>query len=128
MKNDLLDYWGGSSERNTVLEDLRRCDASFPVTILLEESLEGNERSAIISHFRYGAPLGAADLFGLFLKYEIPQKCVSLLEAEIRASERTIENFRLDGHLVPLYQLLLRWNRHMLNGCRARVLKNGCAD
>jgi geranylgeranyl pyrophosphate synthase len=122
MRNDLLDYWGGSTERKAILEDLRRRERSFPVIVLLEEPLDACERLRILKHFRNADSLQAQDLFRLFRKYEIPRKCLSLLEAEIRQGEIAIENFSGDKRLFALHQFLLRWNRHMLDGCRARVL------
>jgi geranylgeranyl pyrophosphate synthase len=124
MRNDLVDYWGGSTERHATLEDFRNRELSFPVLVLLGAALDADDRRRVVASFQGHDVLSSGELFALFRKYAVPRKCVSLLEAEILESEMAIEDLTRSDRLIPLYRLLKRWNRHMLDGCRARVLQD----
>lgn len=121
MRNDLLDYSGGSTERQNHLEDLQHMEINFPILILLEAPLTRQERSQVADHLAKRQRLSREAIFSLFARYGIFEKCLALLAQEIEASEATLSRLRLDQDSQNLCELLRRINVHMLEGCRCRI-------
>jgi geranylgeranyl pyrophosphate synthase len=121
MRNDLLDYWGGSSERDSVLEDFHRGMLSFPTLVLLDSPLAMADRNRLAAHFGAGRTLAPPELFELFRTYAIEERCLALLDDEIAACDAAVESLASSPRSEHLCTLLKAWNRHMLDGCRARL-------
>lgn len=62
MRNDLLDYWGGSSERDAMLADFNRTRLTFPTLVLLACPLAAADRVRVADHFASRRRLPAQEL------------------------------------------------------------------
>ncbi len=121
MRNDLLDYWGGASERDATLEDFRRRSVSFPIIVLFESNLNMDDRNSLADYFASRGTLAPLDLFMMFQKYSTKKRCMDLLSKEIKASNLAIKTLALERRTERLHLTLIRWNQFMFETCRAQL-------
>ena len=86
MRNDLLDYCGGSTESVTRYGDFHARRVTFPIIVLWEAPLTESERASLRRHFhdRTGAStLTLDELFRLFAKYGTLDRCLELMRRQM---------------------------------------------
>jgi geranylgeranyl pyrophosphate synthase len=121
MRNDLLDFWGGSTEREGLLEDWRQREWSFPVLVLLAGDLAAAERRALLDHLEGRAELGSAVVRAMFRRHDVGARSLALLAAEVAEADAALAELDADPHCAGLARWLRRWGRHMYAGAASRV-------
>ena len=113
MRNDIVDYWGGSSERDTVFEDFRSMKISFPILLLFNTNLDAADLLQLRSHFYEGNRISEDEIMEMFYRYFIYDKSRLLLAKEVDASFQAIEGMRALGVPEKILSYLERLNDYM---------------
>jgi geranylgeranyl pyrophosphate synthase len=125
MRNDLLDYCGGSTESSTLYEDFETCRFTFPSIVLWEQELDVTDRIDLERHFVHRKP--SADftidqLFFLFRKYGTFARCLQLMEQNAAVAMTAIETICARPAVPARVPDVLRsWVYHQLDLAQERV-------
>lgn len=114
MRNDILDYWGSSSERDAVFEDFRSRKISLPIFLLLNVPLQPEDLKALHGHFYGASTLPTQNMMKILFRYQIHKESLSLLTSELNASQRILKYMRTVGVPTKLIECLERWNAYMV--------------
>jgi geranylgeranyl pyrophosphate synthase len=118
LRNDLLDYCGGSSESETVFKDFHARVVSFPVLILLERPLTPADRSAVIGHFGGRAPsaLTPEDLCALLARSGALARYLEVMRENAAQAYRAADSIEAAGaDAEKLASLMRRWTRCVID-------------
>lgn len=118
LRNDLLDYCGGSSESDTVFGDFERRIPTFPIWVLLGQPLSAAERARVHAHFGTGegaGELALEELQSLFARHGTFDRCLEIMRRHAEEADRATAAAAERLGDVPLMDLMRHWNRHVLS-------------
>ena len=125
MRNDLLDYCGGSTENTTVFRDFEARVVSFPIMVLLNQSLRGDDRARIHSHFldsKAPSSLSASEVFEIFRANGTLEECLALVRRQGDMASRAIGEIESHSPRSATAAALLRaWVWHQMDLTERRV-------
>lgn len=125
MRNDLLDYCGGSTENLTRYEDFENHRLTFPSIVLLEQILEKADHSLIRQHFIDQQAMGdfsISELIDLFKKYRTFERCLELMGEKAKAAREAIEKIKSRPNIpAEVPDLLVSWVHHQIDLAEERV-------
>jgi predicted NAD/FAD-dependent oxidoreductase/geranylgeranyl pyrophosphate synthase len=124
LRNDLLDYCGGSSESDTTFGDFERRTPTFPIWVLLEQRLDPRERSRVRGHFGLGGADGGLaldELRSLFARHGTFERCLEIMRLGAEEAERATDAASERLGRVRLVELMSGWNRHVVSVAEERV-------
>jgi geranylgeranyl pyrophosphate synthase len=125
MRNDLLDYCGGSTESVTRYEDFENHRLTFPSIVLLEQTPDKSDLSLIRQHFideQAMADFSIDELTDLFLKYRTFERCLELMGEKARAARQAIERIKSRPNIpAEVPELLMSWIHHQIDLAEERV-------
>lgn len=125
MRNDLLDYCGGSTENSTRYEDFHNRRLTFPSIVFLEQSPEQAEEGRVRRHFldrRAGADFCVGEINDLFKKYRTLERCLELMGEKASTARDAIERIKTRPNIpVELPDLLYSWVNHQIDLAEERV-------
>ncbi|KRC54063.1 MULTISPECIES: polyprenyl synthetase family protein [unclassified Nocardioides] len=112
LRNDLLDYTGGSTDHGDELADFASRRVTFPVLLCLEQVMDPVDRESLEAHFnlRPGAPMSLAEGIDLLERYRTFERSAEHLVANGEEAARRIRRLRArwpEGQ--PLLDLLHDW-------------------
>jgi geranylgeranyl pyrophosphate synthase len=125
MRNDLLDYCGGSTENLTQYEDFENHRLTFPSIVLLEQTPTQEDLRVLRRHFidqQVAGNFGITDLIHLFRKYRTYECCLELMREKAKAGREAIERIKSRPNIpdeVP--ELLMSWIHHQIDLAEERV-------
>jgi geranylgeranyl pyrophosphate synthase len=125
MRNDLLDYCGGSTENLTQYEDFENRRLTFPSIVLLEQTPAQEDLQLLQQHFidpEVAANFGTTELIHLFRKYRTFERCLELMREKAKAGHEAIERIKSRPNVpdeVP--ELLMSWIHHQIDLAEERV-------
>ncbi len=123
LRNDLLDYYGGSTESHTLFGDFEQRLVTFPVLVLLEQDLSPADRRLVEEHFfENGRSLSPDDFVGFLEKYGATEKCLDLMWAKVDMALEAVSAIRkVCGATSWLADLTLRWTSYVISYAEARI-------
>lgn len=125
MRNDLLDYCGGSTENSTQYEDFHNRRLTFPSIVFLEQGPEQADHSRVRQHFleRQGAEdFGVGEINDLFKKYRTLERCLELMGEKARTARDAVERIKTRPNIPgELPDLLYSWVDHQIDLAEERV-------
>jgi geranylgeranyl pyrophosphate synthase len=121
LRNDLLDYYGGSSERLERFDDFRSRRWSFPTLILRERPMSVADRASLAGHFTSAAPLSERAIIELFDRYGVAGLCLERIDREVAAASAAVRSLVAAGAPASLTSTLDRWVRVVRAVCGERV-------
>lgn len=111
MRNDLLDYCGGSTESTTVYRDFDARQMTFPIIVLWQQCLSDTERFRIRRHFLQRwlrSSLTVSELFQMFQTHHTLEECLALMRRQADMAARAIDEIERLAPLPPAVSTLLR--------------------
>ncbi len=125
MRNDLLDYCGGSTENLTQYEDFENHRLTFPSIVLLEQTPDQKDLSLIRQHFLEEQAMdyfSIDELSDLFRKYRTFERCLELMGEKARAAREAIERIKSRPNIpAEVPELLMSWIHHQIDLAEERV-------
>lgn len=125
MRNDLLDYCGGSTENLTQYEDFENHRLTFPSIVLLEQTLEKVDQDLIQQHFieqQTTSDLNISELIALFKKYRTFERCLELMREKAKAAGEAVEKIKSRPNIpAEVPDLLMSWIYHQIDLAEERV-------
>jgi geranylgeranyl pyrophosphate synthase len=124
MRNDMLDYYGGSTESVSLFGDFEGRRVTFPVLVLLERDLSKKDRLAVEGHF-FGreAALSVVNFIGLLEGYGATEACLEIMWSNVEFALEAIARIEgLCGRESWLRNLTLRWTSYLIRYAQTRVL------
>ncbi len=125
MRNDLLDYCGGSTESVTMFRDFHGRKMTFPTLVLWDQQLDGNDRTKIKNHFIEKADTSALtsdELIGLFKKYRTFERCLKLMRDQVALARDAIMMLVITANPPDeVTEMLFRWTQHQIELAEQRV-------
>lgn len=125
MRNDLLDYCGGSTENSTRYEDFHNRRLTFPSIVFLEQDPEHADHSRVRQHFleREGCEeFGVGEINDLFRKYRTLDRCLELMGEKARTARAAVERIKTRPNIpCELPDLLYSWVNHQIDLAEERV-------
>lgn len=123
MRNDLLDYYGGSTESISLYGDFEQRLLTFPILILLEQNLSPGDRRAVDTHFfEGGQSLSPLELIDFLEDYGVTDRCLGLMWANVdRALDAVAQIDEICGKESWLGELTLRWTSYLISYAEART-------
>jgi geranylgeranyl pyrophosphate synthase len=123
MRNDLLDYYGGSTESMSLYGDFEQRLLTLPVLVLLEQDLPPGERLLVEGHFFEGGDaLSPSKLIGLLEERGATERCLDLMWSNVdRALDAVARIVAICGAESWLAELTLRWTSYVISYAEARV-------
>lgn len=125
MRNDLLDYCGGSTENLTQYEDFANRRLTFPSIVLLEQKPESTDHDRLQEHFldqQARHEFKISELIDLFRKYQTFERCLELMGEKAKAAREAVDRIKSRPNVpseVP--DLLLSWVSHQIDLAEERV-------
>ena len=129
MRNDLLDYCGGSTENTTVFRDFEARVVSFPIMVLLRQSLCDHDRARIHRHFlerKAPSSLRVSEIFEIFRANGTLEECLALVRRQGDMASRAIAE--IEGHdpgSAAAAALMRMWVWHQMDLTERRVARVG---
>jgi len=121
MRNDLLDYYGGSSEREAILDDFNARRPSFPIIVLWTQGLRSSDREMVAKHFAGTDDMRAEQLFALFSRYDVPRVCLGLVLEELEAARLALRGAQEVKAPAELLRTLHPWTHFVEDVCREKL-------
>jgi len=121
MRNDLLDYSGGSSEREGRFEDFEKRCVTFPVLVLLSLDLAEADRLSLENHFAGKGGLSQDGLLGLLHYYGVAKVCLDHIHRELSVARSALARASDAGAPASMVELLQRWTYLVSDVCRERL-------
>lgn len=121
MRNDLLDYWGGSSEKETVFSDFHSRKISFPIFVLLEQKMDALDRFRVEGYFFRRGALMPEELMEMFQAYDVADISLDVLSRELDKVSGVLEKMKQGGLNADLEENLARLIQFTGIGCRERL-------
>lgn len=125
MRNDLLDYCGGSTENSTRYEDFHNRRLTFPSIVFLEQGPGPGDVGRVRRHFlaRQAEPaFGVAEINDLFKKYGTLERCLELMGEKARAARDAVERIKGRPNVpAEVPDLLFSWVSHQIDLAEERV-------
>ena len=121
MRNDLLDYFGGSSERESQFDDFRARRSSFPTMILEASEINWRDRQRLTDHFRGAVEMEAGEILDMFQRYAVGQECIKSITTELCKARAALLRMTELGESAQLTDTLSRWTDFVEDVCRERI-------
>jgi geranylgeranyl pyrophosphate synthase len=111
LRNDLLDYYGGSSERVERFEDFESQRWSFPTLMLHEAVLSATDRRRLIGHMSGATSMPPEEILALFDRYDVVRECLARIDVEVATTDRALRDLAAVEVPDSLTAILARWVR-----------------
>jgi geranylgeranyl pyrophosphate synthase len=121
MRNDLFDYYGGSSESETLFKDFAFRHVSFPLLIFFRKETRDDVRKVAEQYFVGKGELELDRLLEFFQQDHVAAISLRAIDDELAKSRVALAPLRDRPGWAPLIALLDRWTYALVNYCRMQL-------